>query len=392
MPLLIVMPSKCIIQDNHADKEEQISFMPNIYSGADVTISAACSRSTSEGFLESRTSLPNLFRFNLGQYKSIHVSIPDRQLDGLEPLDSRGWALQEAILSKRILHFRTTELGFECSTNSLNLNSSGRQGDYTSPTSQLTHWSRHILSNRTTPIEYYAAWRKLVEGYSQRVLTISDDRLLAISGLANRFSNLMDSNYSAGIWESDLLAGLMWICVSPRRQPLNERAPSWSWAAIDGPVSFDMPFSMPKDSKALEYFMTIHSASVTPARLDAKFGAVYPGGHICVSGFTCGARIIAGKSTLEINGTWRTSKKTAKLFFDYVDSDKFSVDSGIYLLNFESLKNPLEIVDGPKIYAAGLMLVRLLDSDDKFKRIGVYISSGETDWFSNSRLETLYIY
>jgi hypothetical protein len=88
--------------------------MPSIYSNATVTIAASRAKSTTDGFLHKRLSpeaileLPclypgremgpiNLFPDPLGEEEE-------------EPLDKRGWALQERLLSTRVLEYGTRQL------------------------------------------------------------------------------------------------------------------------------------------------------------------------------------------------------------------------------------------------------------------------------------------
>lgn len=83
----------------------------------------------------------------------------------------------------------------------------------------------------------------MIEKYTQRRLTKGSDKFPALSGLASVFARLSGDRYVAGLWESDLMVGLLWhasYSEQPRLQrPPEYRAPSWSWAALDGGISFD---------------------------------------------------------------------------------------------------------------------------------------------------------
>jgi len=74
-------------------------------------------------------------------------------------------------------------------------------------------------------------------------------KLPVISGLAEAFEiNTGLQKYVAGLWEEDLLEGLLWSRrndssssshATAAEQVSNEyRAPSWSWASIDEPVEW----------------------------------------------------------------------------------------------------------------------------------------------------------
>ena len=77
------------------------------------------------------------------------------------------------------------------------------------------------------------------------------ERLVALSRVARRFSRILSEvhrcvdDYLAGMWRRDLEASLLWSveeCLQEHlpgmqwRRPQTPRAPSWSWAAIEGPV------------------------------------------------------------------------------------------------------------------------------------------------------------
>jgi hypothetical protein len=94
--------------------------------------------------------------------------------------------------------------------------------------------------------------------FASRNLSVPSDKLPAISGVAKSYAKicgyaLEENNYLAGLWRADLLNHLLWRNVFDQAfavfQPVNyhhgrrmsgarPRAPSWSWAAIDGPVDY----------------------------------------------------------------------------------------------------------------------------------------------------------
>ncbi|KAK1963005.1 hypothetical protein LY78DRAFT_562375, partial [Colletotrichum sublineola] len=92
-------------------------------------------------------------------------------------------------------------------------------------------------------------WYQLVEEYTTRKLTFGADKLPALAGLAALFKSLLHSNslptYVAGLWREDIANGLIWGAkynhVNGQRRhfgytPSDLRAPSWSWASVDGEV------------------------------------------------------------------------------------------------------------------------------------------------------------
>ncbi|KAF2491011.1 HET-domain-containing protein [Lophium mytilinum] len=82
-------------------------------------------------------------------------------------------------------------------------------------------------------------WLTIVERYSRTQLTMACDKLPAIAGLASYIQEHTGVSYYSGIWADSLHSGLLWM--SDRRPlicPKVQRAPSWSWASVDGPLRF----------------------------------------------------------------------------------------------------------------------------------------------------------
>lgn len=88
-------------------------------------------------------------------------------------------------------------------------------------------------------------WNTLVEEFTRLEITKEMDRLPALSGIAfSIFSPVAwctkaPTKYLAGIWTSQLPAALYWTPISANaRRPLAYRAPSFSWASIEGPIEY----------------------------------------------------------------------------------------------------------------------------------------------------------
>lgn len=75
----------------------------------------------------------------------------------------------------------------------------------------------------------------------------SENILPAIGGLTQLVHHHIGSRYQAGLWADDLRRSLVWKSIelrnftkSPRYQGKTYVAPSWSWAALQGGVTFDL--------------------------------------------------------------------------------------------------------------------------------------------------------
>ncbi|KAK3314603.1 hypothetical protein B0H66DRAFT_627242 [Apodospora peruviana] len=114
------MDALCIIQDNVNDKSAEIAKMPSIYGGATVTIVAAGSSSSIDEFLGerfpgSREAAAIPYRCIDGQLGSVTLAKLGGGFEEVEPIDERGWTLQERLLSCRIVEFGSRQTRWICS-------------------------------------------------------------------------------------------------------------------------------------------------------------------------------------------------------------------------------------------------------------------------------------
>jgi Heterokaryon incompatibility protein (HET) len=80
-------------------------------------------------------------------------------------------------------------------------------------------------------------WSDIVQDFTTRKLSVASDRPLANSGLAGRYGKIIGGKYLAGLWERNLVNGLLWRRASSFKGP-RQRSPSWSWTSIDGKVDW----------------------------------------------------------------------------------------------------------------------------------------------------------
>lgn len=84
-------------------------------------------------------------------------------------------------------------------------------------------------------------WFKVVEFYSTTSITHSKDKLIAISGLARHIHRRIRVPYYSGLWADRFLVQLLWFRGGCRFiWPVEPRAPSWSWAAVDGEIIYPL--------------------------------------------------------------------------------------------------------------------------------------------------------
>ncbi|KAF3761901.1 HET-domain-containing protein, partial [Cryphonectria parasitica EP155] len=196
----------CILQDqdDKTDWETESGRMCDVFSNSHITISAAASSSASEHFLQKR----NKWR-------------------------TRAWVWQEELMSTRQLIFGEKMMQFRCDKGAMLEN--GR------------HDSRDFGTGRIDWVVYQAFWEYAVRDYSSRQLSVPQDRLGAVAGVAKFVQRTLKEagrpvEYVAGLWLAHTLGNqLRWVCNKPTLSygELDESfnnakrylAPSWSWAS-----------------------------------------------------------------------------------------------------------------------------------------------------------------
>lgn len=90
----------------------------------------------------------------------------------------------------------------------------------------------------------YVIWNRIISAFSETLLTVATDKLIALSGIAKQMRPTVNNDtYVAGMWRKHLESALLWrvkhhekIDGSRSCRPTPYRAPTWSWASVDGVV------------------------------------------------------------------------------------------------------------------------------------------------------------
>src|SRR3569833_2098066 len=286
----------CIIQDSPTDWDLDSSRMPGVYANSYFTVAAAASGDSSAGYLKHSCPEDTLkgFRIPLGVIDEIWVA---PRIDNRVPqprravpfarsaLDTRAWCLQERILSPRFLSFLPREMTWTCRTHKRESTArlNGENGMHSMrllQSSTLSQRLGHRHFDRAARTMIYWSWyREIVEDYTSRELTFASDKLVAVSGVAGLVQDRTGEEYLAGLWRKSLPRGLLWQAphllsgTTPDeaqartvRAKLSEyRAPSWSWASLDGRVCFHD--AVPDTAGPR---VTIENNSVTFSLLEAR--------------------------------------------------------------------------------------------------------------------------
>ncbi|KAK5654280.1 hypothetical protein OQA88_7456 [Cercophora sp. LCS_1] len=258
----------CIIQGDLEDRDwkEQCGEMATIYSNAYLTITADDSPESSAGFgqFHHRT-----FRyFKIPETPKLYGAwTKDVETPEMKPnvLSTRAWALQERILSHRILRFTSTGMEWECdwccrqetgdrrpdlltlAFRAFRLSSETQGHEILGHSGAYGDEERADITDVLVPgswLSAYYAWDSIVQEYTNRQMTNLDDKLAAISGLASFFAQtrrIGPQEYLVGLWKGNLAEALLWYPACGHATPCRYHiytAPSWSWASIQGPVEY----------------------------------------------------------------------------------------------------------------------------------------------------------
>lgn len=151
-------------------------------------------------------------------------------------------------------------------------------------------------------------WFRIIKNYSSRKLSFQSDKLVAISGLAQKMRHLLGEDvYIAGIWKSNLLHSLLWSAnKSSLKRSVEYCAPSWSWASMNCALSFPpdiedvvdvcdftrIESDLPSAAEIGQHTdRAVISEVDVPLASSDIFGPVAEGGSISLTGRWCKVRI-----------------------------------------------------------------------------------------------------
>jgi hypothetical protein len=275
--------SLCIIQDSLEDWQNEASKMMDVYSNSQCTLAATASLDGCEGLSRPRDvhCIQPYIKISTSDgvlvYGCVNISAFEREILH-SPLNSRGWVLQERLLSRRILHFSDLQIWWTCKDTILSEsyarhsdvvrdisgNSKGSKGgsdtiiyeiSRTPPDMLLevngmsdhfrwTEWTnpsrtKELAPDLAPPTSLFEVWDDIVYRYTRTSLTYTSDKAIAIGGLARAIQRRLEDSdqYLAGVWRSSWISQIMWSSFDPSESVKSDRVPSWSWLSVDGAIN-----------------------------------------------------------------------------------------------------------------------------------------------------------
>jgi hypothetical protein len=243
----------CIVQDDPVGKMDAIGNMDIIYGHALMSIIAASGLSAADSLPGVAEERP-LMTLN-HTIEGIPLVWRGAELsDNLRysQYETRGWTLQEKLISRRCLYLGRDQAFFLCS-------SSYECEDY----HDKEYWEKnedhgqplpipqhplYILYEcmSTKPLEGVYSWSyckyvydKLVSDYSQRQLSHEADAVDAFRGIMGIMSEASAGDFILGLPEDILDLALLWVPLSrPLQRRKDQSLPSWSWVGWKGELHY----------------------------------------------------------------------------------------------------------------------------------------------------------
>lgn len=141
-------------------------------------------------------------------------------------------------------------------------------------------------------------WHSCADEFSRRTVGGPEMKIEVASVLASVFDDGSMGHYLAGVWSKGIAFGLSW---SKQYQNLAKapkyRAPSWSWASVDGKINTS--FLIPQEASPAdliwnkEFLPKLVSHEMVPLDPENQYGGVKEGSSITLSGQTTSLQALA---------------------------------------------------------------------------------------------------
>lgn len=375
----------CIIQDDQIDKFEQIQTMGQVYQSATLTIVPATSFGSDEGFLadtfENTISPFQRFRYPTSDGSEGSICLIKRQPNGIEfPIETRGWTMQERLLSTRLVFFHPGRIDWVCRESHLFAGSSS-SFSVTEIDGSLIETNRLLTEFSPTPSIYsdvqeqIRRWHSLCSTFRTRVISDPLDRLPALSGMAKEFKRMFPEigDYVAGMWTKNLAQQLLWRIGldAPYGYRLDKFiGPSWSWASIEGNYMFPTFATMPAKIRMeiLDYEIQHIDGSDRYGALSSAFLKV--SGRLKTAQWNISTQQIESPDGLLLAG----NTKTLPDIEEYTSEGFFAgISMHVYCLEIQDARywaRHIKTDFGPT--CTGLLLFKCSDTEPIYERAGVF--------------------
>lgn len=247
----------CIKQDpdDRSDWNIESQTMGKVYANSFLNVSATMSVDGTETLFRDQDwdlIAPSEIQLSISGRRQTYYAL-DGDLWGDEisntPLNDRGWVFQERFLARRVLHFGKRQMGWECrELGALEMLPNGIPRAYNMSFLEKARINKRLAKARrqtrqSSDEDWLHDWHSLVTQYSRCRLSDPNDKLIAFAGVGDIVSASANTEFVAGMLKKTLVYDLLWWRDREDRELFmlnntSSRAPSWSWASVDGEVHF----------------------------------------------------------------------------------------------------------------------------------------------------------
>lgn len=258
----IWVDSLCIMQDDEADKQEQLPIMFLIYNYAEFVIAAAVGDSAESGILEKNSRQRESTRpMEAIRGMNFTTILPPLAVAlGESAWNTRGWTYQEALLAKRVLVFTEYQIYWVCHSSywceDQTLESHSRSLDRPFEYSLFGPRFMKTCGIDGMMVEAHsnchsAEYIQKVHKFVSREFTNPDDSLWAFLGILNMLAAEFPKGYIWGIPQQALDGFLLWraecmtesrgvhVIPEPGKGYRQVKFPSWTWLGKGSSIQFD---------------------------------------------------------------------------------------------------------------------------------------------------------
>ncbi|KAI1427217.1 heterokaryon incompatibility protein-domain-containing protein [Xylaria sp. FL1777] len=254
--------SLCIVQDDPLEWEVEAASMKDVYSGAILTIAASEASQSTEGCFKNQSSAPGPSHDSPQTYKEQELlaffTTPPYSTDRLSDivriqagdvrgatqqniLSTRGWTLQEHVLSQRMIFCMRRSLYWQCmstyQTEPGAIFRARREG-------QFIHKGLTWVFQDGFDASYEDTWRIWMTNYSKRKFSFVRDRLCALAGIVQHYQEMAGGLPVLGLWDFSITRDLLWVrtgtCYDMGQSVKDLNIPSWSWLSCPATITFDL--------------------------------------------------------------------------------------------------------------------------------------------------------
>ena len=240
----------CIIQDDPIDFKEQISEMGNTYKNSILTICVCCGEDVNYGLpgMAPGTRKTQQVAKVVGNLVVGNAMGDSTAMEGAK-WHTRGWTLQEKVLSQRKLYISDNHALWWCwhtiTAEDEHCRHHGWQPGTRHEGMYFFKAEHDLIVSKIDKYSNMDIYAFIITGYTARDLTNASDAEHAVTGAMNAIVGMFRGKFVYGLPDSELSAALLWSPIgsnASKRRIHSETGkplfPSWSWLGWEGHVAY----------------------------------------------------------------------------------------------------------------------------------------------------------